>query len=223
MSYYLGGPLDNDAFYKDGLDIPTTYPWTLSAWSKPVDGTTTGKIDIGQLSNLHHARIGSNSNRARCGCVSTSGTAWVSATQDQDVDSWQNTIGLGISGDNRWVFKNNGFAAQSTLFRNALGFTRLVVGAEYYGSFGTWMKGYLAEIAIWNIALVADDRALIVDGINPTLIQPDNLKVYLSLRDDYVEIISGLTMNVVGDPVWSADHPNVDLLPIAAGPMIQVI
>jgi hypothetical protein len=78
------------------------------------------------------------------------------------------------------------------------------------GSGGTYnpdqpFNGRLAEVAVWDVALNADEITALARGYRPSLIRPDKLLWYIPLVREIQDVRSGLTITNAATAV--AIHP----------------
>jgi len=76
---------------------------------------------------------------------------------------------------------------------------------------GNSFAGEVAETALWNAVLSADDFVALANGISPLLIQPESLVFYAPVQGRYspeIEVVGGLSLTLTGTPAY-ADHPRV--------------
>lgn len=94
---------------------------------------------------------------------------------------------------------------------------KIRLAAQYVGgSPVTMLDGYLAEIAIWDEILTADEIASLAKGYSPLMVSPQNLKVYWPMISNRgaplafsYDRMDGLYLNHVGGAPVTADHPPV--------------
>ena len=70
------------------------------------------------------------------------------------------------------------------------------IGTIYTGTF--YFSGMIAEVAVWNIALVQAEVEALAARASPLSVRPDKLKVYLPM------ISVTALQSIVGNYTWSA-------------------
>jgi hypothetical protein len=111
----------------------------------------------------------------------TSGQADTTATGALNV--WNHACGVFTSDNSRTVYLNGGNAVNNTT--NVAG-SMASMNEIYIGRLGGsvpsgYFNGDIAEAAVWNVALSAQEVASLAAGTNPRLIRPENLVLYYPL------------------------------------------
>ena len=134
-------------------------------------------------------------------------SATVSAGGEADQNKWTMVCGVFVSDSERYIYYWNGstLTSGSDTTDRAIGYTKdkYAIGMMHYtrGGLGApFDVGYLANPSFWNIALTADEVAMLAHGYSPLKIQPTNLISYSPLvRDQDGNITSGnLALTEVG-------------------------
>ena len=81
------------------------------------------------------------------------------------------------------------------------------VGNRSSGTFDRGLDGRLAELAVWNVALTADEIASLAKGFRPHRIRPQSLVFCIPLVRTNQEIRNATSGTTTGTAV--ADHPRV--------------
>lgn len=98
--------------------------------------------------------------------------------------------------------------------RNIGGAGEIILGQD--AAQASPFNGYIAEVAVYNIALDSVDFAALKGGANPTAVQGANLVGYWSMATDTGGTIpdqsgnSGPALNVTGAVPFDSEHPVVD-------------
>ena len=133
--------------------------------------------------------------------------ATVEAGGEADENKWTMVCGVFAASDDRKVYYWNGstLTSGSDTTDRTLGYTknRYAIGIMHYTKGGVGSPfdvGYIANPSFWNIALTADEVAMLAHGYSPLKIQPTNLISYSPLvRDQDGNITSGnLALSEVG-------------------------
>jgi len=93
------------------------------------------------------------------------------------------------------------------------GIDKVSIGAQYFNSTGPnfGLNGRIAEVGIWNAALVQAEVEALAAGVSPLLIRPGNLVFYVPLVGDQKDDLTG-TAPVTADgttPTVVEQHPAI--------------
>lgn len=194
----------------------STYPITIAAWVKP--STTNANAAIAGLFSTDNRRlllyIGADALLKADAIANADVTpASAAATTGIPNGTWSHAIGIWDSSSSRRVYLSNGSSATNTTALTTSGLTTLGLGARING--GTWglfANGGLAEVAVWNVALSADERLSLSIGTSPILIRPASLLFYAPLtgRETSTEWnLCGSAVSLTNSPAASSDHPRI--------------
>lgn len=81
------------------------------------------------------------------------------------------------------------------------------IGRRTYAGLNENFNGDIADIAIWNVALVAAEIDALSDGFSPTLVRPASLQLNVPLIRDVVDLRGNASFSITGTSV--ATHPRV--------------
>jgi hypothetical protein len=137
-------------------------------------------------------------------------TQYATSSSGYSANIWGSVVGLSENASNRTIYLNGGSAVTNT--GNAgdpLGLAQVWIGA-FNSSIGpgNLFSGDIAECAIWNIALTAEEVASLAKGFKPSRIRPQSLVFYAPLLRNVQELRQGFTLTPVNGPTV-ADHPRV--------------
>jgi hypothetical protein len=121
-------------------------------------------------------------------------------------NQWFNALALLVSTTSRTMYVNTTSGTTSTDSSSITSETSIRIGAEARS--GGTFTGQLAEFAIWNAALTADEINSLSQGFKPPRIRPQSLRYYVPLVRDVHELRSGITFTAVNAPVVF-NHPRV--------------
>lgn len=192
--------------------IPTTYPISIAGWYKtsttlpaaaaePVvcfedeDGTPALQIDM-STAGLVQART-----------VNQFGNSLISSVSGAiSTNTWTHFAGTFNSDSNRTAYKN-GTAGTTNTTNSSIGANFTQMSEIRIGRrLTTYANGNIAEVALWNILLTADDILSLAKGISPLKVQPQNLFFYAPLIRDLIDL-KGSTLTATGTTI--SDHPLV--------------
>ena len=198
--------------YIQGTASLFNYPFTVNLWFYPTV-TGVGNMNLLTLHNTtndqrHSLIADTNTNRFIYTAFNTFEVT-ATTTVNYNLNAWNMATAVATSQDSRRAYINNGGSATNTTRRAVTTPTRWLVAGSYAGGIVTpSLNGRIAEIGIWNSALGADDISSLYTGQKPTMIRPQNLKVYIPLIrniQDVKEATSSVT-SVISDTVV-ANHP----------------
>lgn len=122
--------------------------------------------------------------------------------------TWYSLVGVFASSTSRTVYLDGVAATTNTTSATPTGTTTFSVG----GRAGVLpFSGSLADVALWNVALSADDINALAAGVSPLLIRPDALVHYLPLLDSGTLDLMAPAATVTGTLTKDNDHPRVIL------------
>lgn len=83
---------------------------------------------------------------------------------------------------------------------------RFSIGALLRTTVGTYLGGYVAEAAAWDVVLTDDEIRSLGRGIKPNMIRPESLKAYIPGIRSAAEFAAGITFSAVNSPGPTGDH-----------------
>lgn len=148
------------------------YPTSVGATQYMVYLTNNAQSDLFALSLGNTSKLRANVAGAGSGNYSESG-AVVTA------NAWHTAVGVFTSTTSRTVYLDGVAGATDTVARSpSLAQTKVFVGVQ---NGGNPFSGRIAEVAMWNTGLTADDVASFNAGFSPLLIRPQSLIEYWPL------------------------------------------
>lgn len=210
---------------ENGVDaMPvTTVPLTMSAWFHR-DITGNGTL-------LSIADQSSGNSRFALTMQSGPLDAWVNDTDTMAKTSasasnnrYNHALGVFAAANDRKVYLNGGSEGTNTVSKTPTGVDRINIGRLADSTPNWYWDGRIAEVAIWNVALNADERAMLAAGFSALFVRRTNLVFYAPLINEAVDIIGGLPLTIFGAPPFAA-HPRIIYplvpaiitVPVAAG------
>jgi hypothetical protein len=191
----------------------TAAPLTIVAWFNPA--AVTAQMVIGGVITSGGTAQGYSlvvrGNVASDPLAATdAGTATARSSINGCVaNSWQHGAGVFVSATSRTVYLNGTAGATDTTDTTTTSTGRLEVGRARSGA-GTLspFNGSLAEFAIYNAALDADEVAALAKGYSPRMIRPSALMAYVPLTASVLVDLRGAPLTSSGSPAVS-DHPRI--------------
>ena len=199
----------------------SSYPFTLAAWFKPPteykdwqgfvlsDGTETARYGIGPANFGRWAIY-------RLGVEKRSASGFGGGYSKTTANDWSHAAGVFNGQSDRKLYVNG----SSNLMSDGgnIGATTLtdanIIGIGYGPTNGTnaIYKGEIAEAAIYNAALTADEIDHLYAGVSPLFIRPDSLISYfplggLTASDSGQDLIGSNSLTVNSSPA-DFQHPH---------------
>ena len=121
------------------------------------------------------------------------------------IDTWNHAAAVFAAVDDRRAFLNGGQKGTNASVSavDAGQINRIYIGAADF-------EGYLAEAAIWDVALTDDEIAVLGLGqfVSPLMVRPESLVFYLPfIRDNDKDLIGGTAMTEFGT-ISPGTHPH---------------
>lgn len=178
----------------------TVLPVTISAWFRR---RTTGVSVV--LASLQAHQGSSNTgirltvfstNVIRVTSITTTGTvASADSTTTYLAGAWQHACGIVASSADRRAFLQGGSKGTNTTSRVIGTPTRFTIGANYVSdALATWYDDVVADVALWDVALLDAEVFALSQGRDPREIQPGALVGFYALAHD--SLVGGLERNL---------------------------
>lgn len=129
--------------------------------------------------------------------------------------AWNHFAGVWASATSRIAYVNGRGGTENTTSLTPPGLDRLAIGLRYRSGADQPFGGMLSLIGLWNVALTADEIAVLARGYHPTLIRPGNLVEWWSLSGHTPNLGNVLNRNLVSvaGPGMANDPPQLIPLP----------
>ena len=196
----------------------SAYPVSLACWFKTdTNAINQMLIDFGHgsLSRAIDLRIRDVPDSDVLAFVNdSSGYAFAYSSISYTVDTWHHAVAVFENATSRTVYIDGGNSGSNSTSRNfPTGLSGLHIGVRYNsGAYSQYMSGSIAEAAIWNTALTAEDAAVLASGYCPAFVKTANLVRYLPLKQVRglysPELIIGQEFYDYGSPLMG-DHPRI--------------
>jgi hypothetical protein len=206
--------VDGDYMELLSFSAITGAPCTIVAWFNPdndTDNLNICKVTTSGQDRLELGLSGSSSpDRVSALAARTSGTSASAVAGDYAPSSWQHAAAVFASSTSRTAYYNGVAGTLNASSIVSAGMDRVSIATGYSG--GTRnannMKGKLAHIAIWNMALSGTDIAsLATPGTLPSSVQSGNLVFYAPLTGGIAkDLVSNTSLTLVG-ATSSSDGP----------------
>jgi hypothetical protein len=129
-------------------------------------------------------------------------------------DTWYHIAGVFAGADSRTAYVNGtaGTTETTSVTPSAAGLVTMSLGVERYnGAYAAYLDGKMAEAAVWDVALSADEITALADGLSPQLVRPASIVSYwplmgrVSPEPDLFPGVNPLTLT--NTPTQSAHPP----------------
>lgn len=147
----------------------------------------------------------------RFACSGSGGTpAQVNAdtSTGYSVNTWTHALAVWISNSSRKAYINGGSVGSNASTRTLNAPNNTILGQLPDGTAS--LAGMLAEAAIWNIDLSADDAKALGDGASPLIVRPDKLVAYWPILGRYspeIDLLNAAHNLTVTGATAGNDHP----------------
>ena len=191
--------------------VLTTPPFTFSAWGY-TDSVTVSQTLIaisdegGSFDTFQLLAEGIQSGDPIAFRVQDTSNAAVARTSSGFIaNTWFHACAVARSTTDRSVFLNGGSEGTHSQSVAPAGLDNTAVGVWNRASTNHKFSGRIAEVGIWNIALLLAEIEALAAGFSPLLIRPQSLVLYLPLvRDDDEDLIGGRSFTAVNTPSIAA-------------------
>lgn len=193
-----------------------SYPLTIALWFRDTSGSNNDR-NLVQISNTSQSgRYFRLSRDATTSAVvgaanwGTFGDAMTSTTYT--TNNWHHALVVYESATSRTVYlDNSGVGVDTTNTGDSSGIDELAMGFENDSSPGDTWVGDLAELGVWSggVILTDADRAMLVAGISPKLVKPQNIIAHAPCVREMQSIMgenSGVMTDTAGN-ITVSEHP----------------
>lgn len=195
-----------------GSAVYATYPFTMAAWAYPTNDAITSSV-ITQSGSVNGNYVLLDVSGTEAGdpfrCLAYDGAnIWGTSQTGVTFNAWNHFCGV-FTNASTIVGYLNGVAGSTV----GAGSPTPTVNTTGVGAFNGLNNhsGNIAEAAIWNVALTADERAMLAAGFSPLFVRPSALVAYWPLIGRFSPEIprKGTAELTVGNGVGVADHPRI--------------
>lgn len=207
----------------------TGAPFSMGCWFNTNDDTIVQCLmslaDTATANNYHlllaYGTIGGDPLRfevlaTAAESISVTGTGFTANT-------WHHACAVKAAADDHAVFIDGGSKGTDATSSTPAGVDTLGIGARVLSGVGVPMSGFIAEAAVWNVALSDAEVAILAEGYSPLLVRPQNLVFYAPLVRELLDVVGGATLTnnngaTVGDHsrVLYPPPPSLVIPPLAA-------
>lgn len=203
------------ANYLSNTTIPfSAAPATIAAWVYKTSTAIGGVAGVTKNSNNATFRVYVDAS-SKVVATHYNGTTVGAAvtTASVSTNTWTHVAAVFNTTASRSAFLNGANkVTNTTSVTGALTFDRTLLGAlGNTSSVGSPLAGYLAEVAMWDIALSDADIAVLATGVSPLAMHPEAIVAYWPLvggNSPETNVVSTATLTITGS-LSAAAHPRI--------------
>lgn len=213
-SFFFNAPTG----YMELASAPVTaVPCTIACWVNPTGNDTEAFAAVGNSAGSSRVQLDRRNAPLNFGAqaVNSGATTASSLVGLYTSGAWNHGAAVFASATSRTAYINGVAGSTNTTNIAITGLNSVTLGARYSGgTLGAFLDGYLAHVAIWDIALTGTDIANLAAGDNPQSISLANLVFYAPLTGGVAKDIISNTNLTLGAGVSSqVTGPTVDPYP----------
>jgi hypothetical protein len=189
----------------------TAVPLTIACWFYPTSSAAAVICSIGQSGATDRFQLSFPAGGLALNATTVqSGVAQTAVLSSSiPLNTWHHGAAVFSAINSRQAFLNGTSSTVNTGSSTPSGINRLNVSGAYAPSLVAFFAGGLAEVAVWNAALTAEEIAALAKGFNPRLIRLQNC-VYLNrLIRESQDIERAATLTDVGGATAVSTHPRI--------------
>jgi hypothetical protein len=205
MAYLFNGTADALEF---GSAPITGVPLTIALWFRPSSSAAAVICSIGVPGSTDRFQISAIPSTPVINATTVQGGTAQAAALNTAIalNTWHHGAAVFSAINSRQVFFNGTGSAVNTGSATPFGLNRINISGAYAPTLTAWFPGAIAEVAIWNAALTADEVTAHFKGYRPDLIRPRNLVFYPDLIRTLRDRRSGSFLSAIGSPTIDP-HP----------------
>ncbi len=196
-------------------EVRSVTPMTIGAWFYSTDADNVQVIvDLADGTGDRY-RLALRGNVAgdpvaamTCDVVSCK---WADSTTGYSTNTWQHACGVFAADDSRKVFLDGGNTDTEVSSKTTASLGEATVGSSSSDDSGKYVRGSVAEVGIWDIALSDAEVLELAAGYSPLCVRPDSLVAYWPLVGRYSPEISliNATHNLTVTGATASAHPRI--------------
>ncbi len=185
----------------------TAPPFTIAAWFYKTVLNTAGAICVLWLGGDDHSDLRVASNNRVNARIEAGGVGFSADTSEIiTVNTWHHGCGVYKATDDRTSYLDGTDPGTSTDTSVPATPDEFEIGIR--GTAVNW-EGWIGEVGLWNVALIATEVASLASGYSPLFIRPWALVGYWPLvRDEDQDLVGGFNLTATNGP-GIAEHPPV--------------
>jgi hypothetical protein len=201
----------NDALRATTTPV-TAVPLTIACWFNQTASAAGLLVSIGVNGGVDRLQIFTNgplSQAVAATSIQGGTSAQATVAGVPTAGEWHHAAGVFESSTSRTAYWNGTAGTPNTTSATPSGVNSVVIGARYNTTLGAYFSGGIAEVAIWNAALTAEEIASMSKGFHPTLIRPASLRFYSPLIREVQDLRGGLSIGELGTGTTASTHPRI--------------
>jgi hypothetical protein len=201
MAYQFTGA--NSQHLSAGATV-TAFPFTMSCWVTAAANVLTTCMALGDGGSLR-VMLGLDVNKAflQTASLFTYSTNTYTANAYTHIAA---TVRSGSGGGQPWLGGVGGGTITPTFGGTTP--TETLIGVRRLNTLGFYHTGRIAEAAIWNVELTADEIKSLSTGMTADKVRPQSLVFYSPLTRDLIDYKGGLAITN-NNTATVANHPRV--------------
>lgn len=185
----------------------TNVPMTMACWfNTPANSVQKTLISVGVSGAAHRCLLQiSATNTLQAFTV---GTVSASSTYNTAITGnvWNHGCGVFAATNSRTAYLNGDAATTNVGASIVNPLNNIAIGARWATTLGVYMRGLLADVGIWNVALTQAEIQSLSDGIACDKVRPQSLIFYTPLIREFIDKKGEIITN---NGVTVADHPRI--------------
>lgn len=186
----------------------TGIPMTMACWfNTPANSVQKTLISVGISGATHRCLLqisATNTLQAfTVGSVSSSSSYGTAITGNV----WNHGCGVFAATNSRTAYLNGDAATTNTGTSTIDPLNNIAIGARWATTLGVHMRGLLADVGIWNVALTLAEIQSLADGMACDKVRPQSLVFYSPLVREFIDK-KGISISN-NNGVTVADHTKI--------------
>lgn len=182
----------------------TAVPMTLSCWfNTPANSVQKTLMSVGVAGAVHRCLLQISSTNTlqafTIGSISVSSNYPTAITGNV----WNHSCGVFAATNSRTAYLNGDAATTNTSSSTQNPLDNIAIGARWATTLGVYMRGLMADVGIWNVALTLDEIRSLAGGVACDKVRPQNLVFYAPLVREFIDKKGTIITN---NGVTVADH-----------------
>lgn len=163
--------------------IVSNFPLTMACWFKSENAAITQTLlSVGTAGSANHRHTLSAAGAVASDPITllsqTTSGGTATSTTGYTVGTWHHAVGVVISATDRRAYIDGGSEGTSVTNLTPAGMNSTYIGARQAVAVTAFMDGFIAEAAIWNVALNIQEILALARGVCPLEIRPLALVSY---------------------------------------------
>ena len=196
----------------------TAAPFTIAAWIQSDHNFESTIFFVGDKDVAAHywflslVDAGAGEDLLSFGAAAGGAEVTAEVTASFTDDGWHHVCGVETSATSRAAYLDGANKGTNATSREPAGADRISIGRKGDSTPTAYMDGFIAEVAVWNVALSDADVALLAKTTSPFLVVPQSLVFYAPLIGRYspeIDIRGGANLTLSASAPAVAAHPRI--------------